>query len=94
MRVILPLIIIEYEKEPWLVGLVYYFFDNNHVYVMLYHTTDSSVVNYRSVMVMMARSFKSAQFIIPDNISAPVSSTFPAEMPATTGSQNTASSDL
>jgi hypothetical protein len=75
-------------------SLVYYFFDNNHVYVMLYHTTDSSVVNYRSVMVMMARSFKSAQFIIPDNISAPVSSTFPAEMPATTGSQNTASSDL
>lgn len=38
-------------------GLVYYFYDTEHVYVVLYHTTDSRVVNYRSVISMMARSF-------------------------------------
>lgn len=74
-------------------SLVYYFIDNNHVYVMLYHTTDSSVVNYRSVMVMMARSFKSAQFVVPDNISVSATSTFPVDMPTTTGNQNVTSSD-
>lgn len=39
-------------------GLVYYFVDSNHVYVMVYHTTDSNVVNYRSVLLAMARSFQ------------------------------------
>lgn len=38
-------------------SLVYYFYDAEHVYVVLYHTTDSRVVNYRSVISMMARSF-------------------------------------
>ncbi len=75
-------------------SLVYYFIDNNHIYVMIYHTTDSSVVNYRSVMVMMARSFKSAQFVVPDSISPTPSSTFPLEMPTSTGNQNVTSSDL
>jgi hypothetical protein len=74
-------------------SLVYYFIDNSHVYVLLYHTTDSSVVNYRSVMVMMARSFKSGQFVVPENVSVPTSSTFPADMP-TSSNQNPTSSDI
>ncbi len=75
-------------------NLVYYFFDNNHVYALIYHTTDSSVVNYRSVLVMMARSFKSVQFVVPDNISVPPISTFPLEMPTSTSNQSTTSFDL
>lgn len=39
-------------------GLVYYFYDNSLVYVLLYHTLDPAVVNYRSVLEMMARSFR------------------------------------
>lgn len=38
-------------------GLVYYFIDNSHVYVLIYHTTDSNTVNYRSVLLLLARSF-------------------------------------
>ncbi|HRY36945.1 MAG TPA: hypothetical protein P5230_03680 [Candidatus Magasanikbacteria bacterium] len=38
-------------------GLVYYFVYNNKVYVLLYHTTDSSIVNYKSVFALLARSF-------------------------------------
>lgn len=38
-------------------NLVYYFYDSAHVYVVLYHTTDSLSVNYGSVITMMARSF-------------------------------------
>ncbi len=41
-------------------GLVYYFVDKNRVYAMVYHTTDSNTVNYKSVMLMMARSFSLA----------------------------------
>ena len=37
-------------------GLVYYFVYNNKVYVLLYHTTDSSVVNYKAVISLVARS--------------------------------------
>lgn len=40
-------------------GLVFYFVDGNNVYVLLYHTLDTAVVNYRSVLEMMARSFRS-----------------------------------
>lgn len=39
-------------------NLVYYFTDAKHVYVLLYHTTDSTVVNYRMVMQMMANSLR------------------------------------
>lgn len=39
-------------------GLVYYFVYNNKVYTILYHTTDSNFVNYKSVISLMARSFK------------------------------------
>ena len=67
-------------------NLVYYFMDDSRVYVMVYHTTDSNVVNYRSVMVMMARSFRSSGFT-PSEVVAPSTETsaFPTEMPATTG---------
>lgn len=41
-------------------SLVYYFSDNTHVYVILFHTTDSNVVNYRSTIKMIARSFRFA----------------------------------
>lgn len=41
-------------------GLVYYFVDKEHVYVFTYHTTDSNIVNYKSVLLMMARSFSFA----------------------------------
>ncbi len=37
-------------------GLVYYFIYNNRVYVLLYHTTDSSIVNYKVVISLVARS--------------------------------------
>jgi len=66
-------------------NLVYYFMDDNHVYAMVYHTTDSNAVNYRSVMVMMARSFRSPGFIPPE-VAAPPSgeaNTSPTEMPST-----------
>jgi hypothetical protein len=65
-------------------SLVYYFYDSNHVYVLLYHTTDSNAVHYRSVMVMMARSFRSAGFVPPENVSSTSTATdvFPSEMPA------------
>lgn len=64
-------------------NLVYYFVDGNHVHVLIYHTTDSNVVNYRSVLVMMARSFRSVNFVPPQNAESAVSTgTFPLEMPA------------
>lgn len=65
-------------------SLVYYFYDNNHVYVLLYHTTDSNAVNYRSVMVMVARSFRSAGFVSAESTSSTSAATgmFPTEMPA------------
>jgi len=65
-------------------NLVYYFMDDNHIYAMVYHTTDSNAVNYRSVIVMMARSFRSPGFtpseIIPTTAETSV---YPTEMPAT-----------
>ncbi len=65
-------------------NLVYYFEDGIHVYVLVYHTTDSNVVNYRSAMVMMARSFRTAGFV-PSEVPPPVveGSNLPSEMPAT-----------
>lgn len=38
--------------------LVYFLPKGNKVFVILYHTTDSSVVNYRLVIKMLARSFQ------------------------------------
>lgn len=37
-------------------NLVYYFLNNDKVYVLLYHTTDSMIVNYKSVLSLVARS--------------------------------------
>ena len=39
-------------------GLVYFLPKGNQIFVILYHTTDSSVVNYRLVIKMIARSFQ------------------------------------
>lgn len=44
-------------------GLVYYFVYNGKVYVLLYHTTNSSVVNYKSVFSLVARSLNFDIFI-------------------------------
>ena len=50
--------------------LVYYFEDERHVYVFLYHTTSSATANYRLVIKMMARSFRfdSTTTVIPSRI--------------------------
>lgn len=64
-------------------NLVYYFMDDNHVYVVVYHTTDSNVVNYRSVMVMLARSFRTPGFVPSEVVLTPSAegNSFPTEMP-------------
>ncbi len=73
-------------------NLVYYFTDNSHVYVLLYHTTDSNIVNYRSILVMMARSFRTQGFAPPAILPAvPENSGFPTDMPATINSTNQSS---
>ncbi|MFA5061843.1 MAG: hypothetical protein WC526_01725 [Patescibacteria group bacterium] len=38
--------------------LVYYFYDANHAYVIVYHTTDSMTANYKSIITMIARSMR------------------------------------
>lgn len=39
-------------------NLVFYFTDETHVYVIVYHVEGSDKVNYREVITMMARSFR------------------------------------
>lgn len=39
-------------------GLVYYFYDQNRVYIMYYNPAISTTINYRIVLTMMARSFR------------------------------------
>ncbi|PIT87266.1 MAG: hypothetical protein COU31_03825 [Candidatus Magasanikbacteria bacterium CG10_big_fil_rev_8_21_14_0_10_40_10] len=39
--------------------LVYYFLDGQQVYVIVYHATNDNLVNYRAIIGMIARSFKS-----------------------------------
>jgi hypothetical protein len=39
-------------------NLVYFFPKGNQVFAILYHTTDSNVVNYHMVIKMLARSFQ------------------------------------
>lgn len=65
--------------------LVYYFSDDKHYYVIVYHLTGSSVVNYRNVINMMARSFrtsaetnavlKNQEIITPDQSATSATST-------------------
>ena len=38
--------------------LVYFFEDSKRVYTIVYHLTDTTTVNYRTVVKMMARSFR------------------------------------
>jgi hypothetical protein len=51
-----------FKEQGWHRGdyLVYYFASDRQVYVILYHTTDSPAVNYRTVIKMMTRSFRLA----------------------------------
>lgn len=44
-----------YRRSDW---LVYYFMDINHVYVIIYNNSDLSSINYRTVIKMLARSFR------------------------------------
>lgn len=39
-------------------SLVYFFQKGNQIFSILYHTTDSTVINYRMVIKMLARSFQ------------------------------------
>ena len=38
--------------------LVYYFADDNNIYVLAYHTIDSGSINFKIIIKMMARSFR------------------------------------
>ncbi len=50
-------------------GLVYFFPKDDKMVAVIYHTTDSSIVNYKIVAVMMARSFQFGQAsAIPDRV--------------------------
>lgn len=70
--------------------LVCYFIDTTHVYIIVYHTTDSNIINFRSVIKMMARSFRLAgnstmikPQIIEGNISEEIASGTEASSSAT-----------
>lgn len=39
-------------------GLVYYFVDGDKVYVLVYHENDTGGVNFKSIITVMARSFR------------------------------------
>ncbi len=75
-------------------SLVYYFVYNNKVYVLLYHTTDSSVVNYKAVISLVARSLNfglTAPVLIPQEplITAPSSTITTTTVSTTTVSTST-----
>jgi len=46
-------------------GLVYLFYDATHVFALVYHATDSNVINYKIVLQVMARSFKIGEPLPP-----------------------------
>jgi hypothetical protein len=56
-------------------SLVYYFPTANHVYVLVYHTTDSTVVNFRTVLSVMARSFVTGEAALTQGAATPVFTT-------------------
>jgi hypothetical protein len=55
-------------------GLVYFIYTDMLVYALVYHTTDSAVVNYKNVLEVMSRSFL---------INGPASAETPAMIPET-----------
>lgn len=55
--------------------LVYYFESQDKVYVIVYHTTDSTVVNYRSIIKLTARSFELSSDVIDMPLSGNQTST-------------------
>lgn len=67
-------------------GLVYYFVEGNRVYVIAYHTTNSSAVNFPTVMKMMARSWR---FVDSTEVESDLE-TAPSFAPATTSGSGAA----
>ncbi len=61
-----------YRREDW---LAYYFPTANHVYVLLYHTTDSNIINYRTVLKVLARSFVPGESAAPQSLITPTFTT-------------------
>jgi hypothetical protein len=61
-----------FRREDW---LTYYFATPNRVYVIVYHTTDSDVVNYRTVGKVMARSFVTGEQGAASSLPTPVFTT-------------------
>lgn len=83
--------------------LVYFFDTPTRMYSLIYHPVpQASLINYRSVIKLMARSFnlENAPAVVPDRIieDAPpiieVSSTISEQPPSTTGTSATSSSEL
>jgi hypothetical protein len=58
-------------------NLVYFFVDSAKVYGIIYHTTDSTVVNHRALIKMMARSFRlpGNALAMPEQVNEEASST-------------------
>ncbi|MDD2758186.1 MAG: hypothetical protein PHD72_02315 [Patescibacteria group bacterium] len=70
-------------------GLVYYFISNNRLYALVYHTTNSNVVNYKIVLEIMARSFQTD--VPPETVATPATTVvFPEAVTPTA----TASADV
>ncbi len=64
--------------------LVFYFYNDQNVFVIAYHTTDSATVNYRSVIKMLARSFRLPQNLGIENLAPrPIEGERPVEATTT-----------
>lgn len=73
--------------------LVYYFVTKNKVYVILYHEFNSSVINYRTTINMIARSFRFDPLEVGISTSTPLlqttSTSFSSVMNTTTSNTST-----
>ncbi len=58
-----------YRRADW---LVYYFPTNTRVYTLIFHTTDSNIVNFRSIIKIMARSFAPQENMSGAQASTPI----------------------
>ncbi len=79
--------------------LVYYFEDEKHLYIILYNTTTSPVVNYRLTVKMMARSFRLPEStnLIPRRVdieSAPTTTEGAQVVTATSSNKESATSSV
>lgn len=64
--------------------LVYYFVHKERVYVLVYHTVENEAANYRSVIKMMARSFRPNNVVAAD-LAPPLTEAPAVDSGATTG---------